>query len=86
MTLPLSEADLDELIAMADRATAGFGGNPDWAWPDSLLGRTVVALMGRAPTRLEVLAAARRHEERRAEATEAAGNDATMAASPRRSP
>lgn len=86
MTLPLSEADLDELIALADCATAGFGDNPDWAWPDTLLGRTVVALMGRAPTRLEVLAAARRHEERRTEAAEATRNDATMAASQRRSP
>ncbi|MBE7421757.1 MAG: hypothetical protein HS110_04905 [Zoogloeaceae bacterium] len=83
MALPLSEADLDELIAMADGACAGFGGNPDWTWPDTLLGRIVVALIGRAPTRLEVLAAARRHEERSAEA---AGNDATMAASQRSSP
>jgi len=84
MPLPLSEEDLDELIAMTDGATAGFGGNPDWSWPDTLLGRTVVALLGRAPTRLEVLAAARRHEERRADASAAAGGDATMAASPGR--
>lgn len=86
MHMPLSEEDLDALIAMADGATAGFGGNPEWAWPDTPLGRAVVALMGRAPTRLEVLAAARRHEERRAEAEVAAGDDATMAASHRRSP
>lgn len=86
MTLPLSEADLDALIALADGANAGFGGNPDWAWPDTPLGRAVVALMGRAPTRLEVLAAARRHEERCAEAEAAAGVDATMAPSQRRSP
>ena len=59
----LSEDDLDELIALADRGAAAFGSNPGWTWPKSALGRAVVALMGRVPTRHEVVAAQRRHEE-----------------------
>lgn len=59
----LTEDDLDELIALADRGAAAFGGNPGWAWPATALGRAVVALMGRVPTRHEVVAAQRRHEE-----------------------
>ena len=59
----LSEDELDEIIALADRGAAAFGSNPGWRWPDSALGRAVVALMGRVPTRHEVVAAQRRHEE-----------------------
>lgn len=62
--MPLSEEDLDALIALADGGAAAFGQNPDWQWPDTLLGRAVVQLMGRTPTRVEALAAQRRHEER----------------------
>lgn len=64
--MPLREEDLDELIAMADGGAVAFGGNADWTWADTALGRAVVELMGRTPTRLEVVAAARRHEERAA--------------------
>lgn len=60
----LSEEDFDELIAMADRSAASFGGNPDWTWPQTALGRAIVALMGRTPTRFEVLTAQRRHADR----------------------
>jgi len=60
----LSEEDLDELIALADRGAAAFGGNPGWAWPASALGRAVAVLMGRVPTRHEVVAAQRRFDER----------------------
>lgn len=60
----LSEEDLDELIAMADRSAASFGSNPDWTWPRTALGRAIAALMGRTPTRFEVLTAQRRHADR----------------------
>jgi len=62
--LTLSQDDLDEVVALCDGGAATFGGNADWRWPDTALGRAVVVLMGRVPTRIEVVAAQRRNEER----------------------
>ena len=59
----LSQDDLDELIVLADAGAAELGGNEGWRFPDTALGRAVVELMGRVPTRIEVVAAQRRHEE-----------------------
>lgn len=62
--MTLSQDDLDEVVALCDGGAATFGGNADWRWPDTALGRAVVVLMGRVPTRIEVVAAQRRNEER----------------------
>lgn len=62
--LTLNQDDLDEIVALCDGGTATLGGNADWRWPDTALGRAVVVLMGRVPTRIEVVAALRRNEER----------------------
>lgn len=62
--MTLSQDDLDEIMALCDGGAATFGGNAEWRWPDTALGRTVVVLMGRVPTRIEVVAALRRNEER----------------------
>ncbi len=63
-TLTLNQDDLDEIIALCDGGAANLGGNAQWCWPDTALGRTVTFLMGRAPTRIEVVAAMRRVEDR----------------------
>ena len=63
-SMTLSQDDLDEVVALCDGGAANLGANADWRWPDTALGRTVVVLMGRAPTRIEVVAALRRNEER----------------------
>lgn len=62
--MTLSQDDIDEIVALCDGGAATFGGNADWRWPDTALGRTVIVLMGRVPTRIEVVAALRRNEDR----------------------
>ena len=74
----LSDEDIDELITMADGGDSAFGGNPAWRWPDSALGRAIVVLLDRVPTRPEVVVAQRRHEEKlEAQAQSAATKDAS---------